>query len=132
MVLCANPNREEVFLMFADPQTVTVASVAKTLPAVSRTLDTSVYKMYTGDYSLTITKSRNASRKRFNVRLDARKIASDPMMSSINVVSNASVAFAFNLPLNGTFSNAEGKDIALALGAWMTSANALKVLGEET
>lgn len=117
--------------MFADPQSITVASVAKSLPAVSRGTDSSVYKMDTGAYTLTISKSRTNSRKRFAVRLDARKIAPDPMASSNNVEYTSTVILSMNMPFVG-YDNAEIKDIALALSAWATSANLLKVLGEET
>lgn len=117
--------------MFADPQSITVNSVAKSLPAVSRSADSSVYKMDTGDYSLTISKARTGSRKRFAVRIDARKIAPDPLVSSNNVEYTSTVILSMNMPFVG-YTNAEVKDIVLALTGWATSANVLKVLGEET
>lgn len=117
--------------MFADPQSITVATVAKSLPAVSRAPDSSVYKMDTGDYSLTISKARTGSRKRFAVRVDARKIAPDPLTASNNVEYTSTVILSMNMPFVG-YTSAEIKDIALALTAWATSANLLKVLGEET
>jgi hypothetical protein len=117
--------------MFADPQTITVNSVAKTLPAVSRAPDSSTYKMDTGDFSLTISKARTGSRKRFAVRVDARKIAPDPLAASNNVEYTSTCILSINAPFVG-YTNAEMKDIALALTGWATSANLLKVLGEET
>lgn len=117
--------------MFADPQSITVNAVAKSLPAVSRGTDSSVYKMDTGDYSLTISKARTGSRKRFAIRVDARKIAPDPLVASNNVEYTSTVILSMNAPFVG-YTNAEVKDIALALTAWATSANLLKVLGEET
>lgn len=117
--------------MFADPQSITVNAVAKSLPAVSRGADASVYKMDTGDYQLTISKARTNSRKRFAVRIDARKIAPDPLASSNNVEYTSTVILSFNMPFVG-YTAAEVKDIGLALTSWATSANMLKVLGEET
>ena len=117
--------------MFADPQSITVNAVAKSLPAVSRGTDSSVYKMDTGDYTLTISKARTGSRKRFAIRVDARKIAPDPLVASNNVEYTSTVILSMNAPFVG-YTNVEVKDIALALSAWATSANLLKVLGEET
>lgn len=117
--------------MFADPQSITVNAVAKSLPAVSRGTDSSLYKMDTGDYSLTISKARTGSRKRFAIRVDARKIAVDPY-TSVNAEFTSTCILSMNLPASGGFTNAEMKDIALALTGWATSANLLKVLGEET
>lgn len=117
--------------MFADPQSITVATVAKTLPAVSRGTDSSVYKMDTGEYTLTISKARTGSRKRFAIRVDTRKIAPDPLASSNNVEYSATCILSMNMPFVG-YTNAEIKDVALALAAWASSANLLKVLGEET
>lgn len=117
--------------MFADPQSITVNAVAKSLPAVSRNADSSVYKMDTGDYQLTISKARTSNRKRFAIRVDTRKIAADPLTSSNNVEYSATVILSMNMPFVG-YTNAEIKDVALALSAWATSANLLKVLGEET
>lgn len=117
--------------MFADPQSITVNAVAQSLPAVSRGADASVYKKDTGDYTLTISKARTGSRKRFAIRVDARKIAPDPLVASNNVEYTSTVILSMNMPFVG-YTNAEVKDIALALSAWATSVNLLKVLGEET
>lgn len=117
--------------MFSDPQSITVNAVAKSLAAVSRMENASVYKMDTGDYSLTITKARTRDRKRFTVRIDAFKIADDPLIVTTKVASQATVMLTINSPLAG-FSNVELKDISLALTAWANSANTLRVLADET
>lgn len=117
--------------MFADPQSITVNSVAQPLPAVSRGTDSSVYKKDDGSFALTISKSRTGSRKRFAIRVDARKIAPDPLTASNNVEYTSTMILSMNMPFVG-YTNAEIKDIALALTGWATSANLLKVLGEET
>ena len=117
--------------MFADPQSITVNAVAQSLPAVSRGTDSSVYKKDDGNYSLTISKARTGSRKRFAVRIDARKIAPDPLVASNNVEYTSTVILSMNMPFVG-YTNTEIKDVVLALAAWATSANVLKVLGEET
>lgn len=118
--------------MFADPQSVTVATVAKSLPATSREPNRSVYTMDTGDYQLSIYKAQGRNRRRrYTVRLDNRKVAPDPLASANNLVYSLSVYFTVDMPEVG-YTNAEAKDVALALTAWLTSANLLKVVGGET
>jgi hypothetical protein len=117
--------------MFADPQSITVNTVAQSLPAVSRAPDASVYRKDNGDYSLSIQKQRTRNRRRYAIRVDARKIAPDPLASSNNVEYTSTVILSMNAPFVG-YTNAEIKDLALALSAWATSANLLRVLGDET
>lgn len=117
--------------MFADPQSVTVNAVAKSLPAISRDENASTYRMDTGDYELVVQRAFGAKRNRFNVRLNAKKIAADPLTSSNNLEYRTSVYFVVDAPPVG-YTNTELKDIVLGLVGWMTSANVLKVLGGET
>jgi len=117
--------------MFADPQSVTVNAVAQSLPATSRKDDSSVYTKDDGSYKLTVGHRYLKERNRFTVRLDATKIAADPLTSSNNRIYSTSVYIVMDKPTVG-YTNAEVKDIALALAAWSTSVNLLKVLGGET
>lgn len=116
--------------MFADPQTVTVNAVAKSLPSTGRNTDYSIYKMDDDSYKLTIS-HQYGKRKRFTVRLDGRKIAADPLSSANNVEYTTSAYIVMDAP-NVGYTNAELRDVAVALSAWCTSANLLKVLGGET
>jgi len=116
--------------MFADPQSLTIATVAQTLPATERNGQTSVYKKDDDAYRLTIG-HQYGRRNRFTVRLDAQKIAPDPLAASNNQIYTASVYLVLDKPPVG-YTNAELKDMAVALSAWATSANLLKVLGGET
>jgi hypothetical protein len=116
--------------MFADPQSITVNAVAKSLPAIARNEMNSIYRMDTGDYKLTIS-HQWAKRNRFSVRVDAQKIAADPLTSANNVIYTMSAYLVIDAPPVG-YTNTELKDIALALSTWCTSANLLKVLGGET
>lgn len=118
--------------MFADPQSVTVNAVAKSLPATSREPNASTYTMDTGDYQLVISKSVSRSRRRrYSVRLNAKKIAPDPLASANNLVYTSAAYIVIDAPEVG-YTNTELKDIALALTGWATSANLLKVVGGET
>jgi len=116
--------------MFADPQSITVNAVAQSLPAVARNDNASRYRKDDGTYVFSVS-HQYAKRNRFSVRIDGQKVAADPLAAGINVVATMSTYLVIDAPPTG-YTNAELKDIALALSAWCTSANLLKVLGGET
>jgi hypothetical protein len=116
--------------MFADPQSITVNAVAQSLPATARNGTSSVYTKDDQTYQLTIG-HQYGNRKRFTVRIDTNKIAADPLASANNQRYSASAYLVIDGP-NVGYTNAELRDLALALSSWATSANLLKVLGGET
>jgi hypothetical protein len=117
--------------MFADPQSITVNAVAQSLPAIARNGTSSEYQTSDGGYKFTVGHQYKAERNRYTVRVDFNKIAADPLTSANNRVYTGSVYLVMDKPVVG-YTNAEVKDIALALSTWATSANLLKVLGGET
>jgi hypothetical protein len=117
--------------MFADPQTITVNSVAQTLPAIARNDVSSKYQKDDATYAMSLSHQFKAERNRFTVRIDANKVAADPLSSANNRVYSQSVYITMDKPVVG-YSNAETQQLASALVAWATSANLLKVLGGET
>lgn len=117
--------------MFSDPQSVTVNSVAQSLPAISRTVDQSTYQKDDATYKLTIGHTFKPERNRFMVRLDANKVAADPLTSANNRVYSQSCYVVFDKPVAG-YSNLEARLMILALTAWLSAANIDKVLGGET
>ena len=116
--------------MFADPQSITVNAVAQSLPAIERNGQSSVYQKDDKAYKLTVAHAFG-KRNRFTVRIDTNKIAADPLASANNLQYSSSAYMVIDGPTIG-YTNAELKDIALALAGWCTSANLLKVLGGET
>lgn len=116
--------------MFADPQSITVNAVPISLPAVSRSDTSSVYSSSDSTVQLKIQRQVK-NRKRFNVRIDFKKVASDPFDTAKNAEFSGTVYLIMDMPHVG-FTTVEVKDYALALAAWATSANLLKVLGHET
>lgn len=117
--------------MFSDPQVVTVNAVAQSMPAIARTSDNSVYQRDDGSYKLTISHKYMPERKRFSVRIDANKIAADPLVASNNRIYSGSCYFVLDFP-NVGYTNTEIKDIMLGLTGWATSARILQVAGGET
>jgi len=117
--------------MFSDPQSVTVNSVAQSLPAISRETDKSLYQKDDATYKLTIGHQYRPERSRFTVRLDANKVAADPLTSANNKIYSQSVFLVIDKPVVG-YTNTEAQLMASGLIAWLTSGNLLKVLGGET
>lgn len=117
--------------MFADPQSVTVNAVAQSLPTISREGKKSVYQKANGEYTLTISHDVSSKRERHLVRLDHRKLVSDPLTPANNVDVSAAVYIVIDNPVNG-FSDTElGYDVA-GLLAWYNATNVGKVLGLES
>lgn len=116
--------------MFADPQSVTINAVANSLPAISRDDLSSTYQSSDGNIQLVISRTFG-KRNRFNVRVNQRKIAADPLSSSNNLEYRQSAYIVIDMPPVG-YTAVEAKDLALGLAAWATSANLLKVVGGET
>jgi hypothetical protein len=117
--------------MFTDPQTVTVNSVAQTLPAVSRAVDNSRYREDVGEYELVISHQETGKRNRRMVRLNRKIITTDPFIPANNVTASHSVYLVIDHPIAG-FSNSEIELDVAGLVAWLTQANVLKVLGGES
>jgi hypothetical protein len=117
--------------MFSDPQSVTINAVAQSMPAIARGVDSSVYQKDDGSYKMTIAHQYKAERNRYTVRLDATKIAADPLTSANNRVYSQSVYVVIDKPTVG-YTNTEAQLMASGLIAYLTSGNILKVLGGET
>jgi hypothetical protein len=111
--------------MLADPQSVTINSVATSLPAVLRGLDTSAYQKDDGTVKLTIAHTYG-KRTRRSVRLDHSKIAADPLISAQNIKYSMSAYLVIDVPVTG-YTIAEAKYIVDALTAYLTASSGAKV-----
>lgn len=119
--------------MLADPQSVTINSVANSLPAVSREKDSSRYQKDDGLVALTVSHTYG-KRKRRVVRLDHSKVAADPLISAQNIRYSMSAYLVIDVPDTG-YTVAEAKQIVDGLTAYLTAssgANVTKVLGGES
>lgn len=118
-------------MALSDPQSVTVNAVAQSLPRIASNGASSEYQKEDASYKLVV--SRNVGkRRRYMIRLDARKIAADPLASANNREYTAAAYIVIDAPLTGLgYTNTELKDIALGLTGWASSANLLKVVGNE-
>lgn len=119
--------------MFADPQSITVATVAKSLPRVSVGNRTATYT--NGDESIALTLSHvsgNRGRSRRLVRVDFTKTAADPFVAGNNREVSMSTYLVIDEPSDNAFSNTEVLDNVLSLVGWLTSANLTKVIAGES
>jgi hypothetical protein len=115
--------------MFSDPQSVTINSVAVSLPRTSVKDGSAIYTSADGLTNLTIKQNASTSRFRREARLTVNKIAADPI-SSVNKQISTSVYIVIDEPKWG-FSDTELDYYKDALVAWAIDANTNKMLGGE-
>jgi len=100
-----------MLMSFADPQSVTIATVTTSLPRTSVEGDRSVYSSADGLIQLSAD-HQVSKRIRRVVRLDLAKVTSDPFKPVENVKVNMAVYTVFDLPPAG-YTNAD------ALAVWV-------------
>jgi len=121
--------------MFADPQSITFNAVAKSLPAVSRGMDSSIYQMTDGSaqtFRLTVG-HQYKRRNRITVRLDMAKVVPDPLIPATSVQASASCYLVIDLPPAKNITDAEAVYMVTALKDWLaTSTNISRTVNGET
>jgi hypothetical protein len=117
--------------MYADPQSVTVNAVAKSLPRVGSSSPNKTGQFQTADSEFDFKVSQNGTTNRFRreVRLTQKKVAVDPI-SAVNKEVSASVIIAVDEPKWG-FTDTELGYLTSAIIAWFTAGNRDKLLGGE-
>lgn len=121
-------------MAFADPQSVTIATVANPLPRIGSGQNTGTFSKADGTVKLSVS-HQYGKRTRRQARLDFSKIAPDPLISSTNIKYSMSAYVVVDVPVTG-FTIDEQKTIVDALSAWLaTGAGAAnittKLLGGE-
>jgi hypothetical protein len=120
-------------MAFADPQTVTINTVANTLPRVTTNGSASTYSKDDGNVKLALS-SAYGKRTRRTARIDHRKTAADPLFPSQNAPYSMSTYIVCDVPVTG-YPVTEQKQIVDALVAWLSAssgANITKLLGGES
>jgi len=117
--------------VFADPQSVTYATVAKSLPAIGRNDTESTYVLNeTGvQYKLVLSHQFKA-RNRVVARLQRTATVTDPLMPSQNIPASATATLTIDFP--GVVSTTEAQSLAKALIGWASDTNLLKLANGET
>lgn len=116
-------------MSFADPQTITVNTVAKTLNRVSSGESSSVYQTSDEEFRFRISHQESKGRTRRMVRVDQRVVAADPL-TSVNEYKDLGVYFVIDEPEYG-FGDDDIDYLAQALFTWATTANLTKLLGQQ-
>lgn len=118
--------------MLSDPQSVTVATVAKSCPAISRSSDASVYKFNDGTDQFTLTVRHTfLKRNRANVALRWDRIVADPLLPAANIPASATASFTIDFPNSG-MTLVEAQTLGKALRDYLSDALILKAVGGET
>lgn len=119
-------------MALADPQSVTVNSAAQSLPRTSTGANSSVYTKDDGTVQVTVSHSYG-KRYRRTARVTSNKIATDPLVTGVNVRVSASAYVVLDVPTSG-FTAAEQKELLIAMATWLSAssgANAAKLVGGE-
>lgn len=120
-------------MAFADPQSVTINSVAQSLPRISSGSNSGVFQKDDSTVKLTVSHSYGKGRARRMLRLDHSKIVADVLLTGVNVKQAGAVYLVTDFPLVG-YTVAEAKQIIDALTGYLTAssgARATQLLGGE-
>lgn len=119
-------------MALSDPQSVTISTVAQSLPRTSSGINSGAFQKDDSTVKLDVS-HQYGKRTRRLVKLTHTKIAPDPLISSTNIRYSMSVNLVIDTPVTG-YTVAEAKAIVDALTKWLTDtsgANTTKVLGGE-
>jgi hypothetical protein len=117
--------------MFADPQTVTINSVAQAMPRVSQKERSSVYTKNDQSFTLDIGHIPAAKgRIRSKVGLTQRAVVTNPLDSS-NDYDTLTFYCVMDRPAYG-FTMAQAEQLIAGFQAWLTSGNVDKLWGQES
>lgn len=117
--------------MFSDPQSVTINSVAQSMPRVSQKDRSAVYMK--GDQSYTLSISHSAAAQghvRSLVRLDQRAVVTNPL-DSTNDYDTMTFYCVLDRPTYG-FTQAQAEQLVAGFQAWLTAGNVDKLWGQES
>lgn len=120
-------------MALSDPQTVTVGT-AQTLARILTDTSAATYQSADGIFALKVSHQVTRTRKRSLVEISRKKIAADPLVTTVNVEYSAVLRIVFDRPIVG-FTEAELLEPLTGISTWLsasTNANAKKVLALES
>lgn len=117
--------------MYADPQSVTVNAVAKSLARVGNSSPErrGSFRTTDGLFLFEVRQDQTKDRFRREVRLTQKKVAADPI-TAMNKEVSTSVIIAVDEPKWG-FDDTELSYLTAAIISWFTNGNRDKLLGGE-
>lgn len=118
--------------MFSDPQSVTYGGATKSLPAISRSDDSSTYALNDAGTQYTLRLSHQfKARNRVVARLQRDAYASDPLVPAQNILAGATATLTLDFPKIGMTAS-DATALAKALVTWLSDTNLAKLAGGET
>lgn len=120
-------------MALTDPQSVTIAGVATSLPRVGTSGTSSTYQSNDGAVKMTVS-HQNGKRNRHLIRLEHSKIAPDPLVSSTSIKYGMACHLVIDTPLTG-YTVAQAKEVTDAFMAFLTASSGAVVtraLGNES
>lgn len=118
-------------MAFADPQSITVNSVAKPLVRIASGDLNATYKSADDEWQMRISHQKSKSRVRRMVRIDQKLVAADPLTAE-NTYQTGGVYLVIDEPEVGINDTTLGY-LVNALCDWMqTGTNIAKVLASES
>jgi hypothetical protein len=120
--------------MFVDPQSLTYATVAKSLPAIGRGADSSLYKLSNSDGSilqLNLSHQFKPRRTRAVARLQFDTFSPDPLSPANSILASATATLTVDFPTAG-LAVVNATDLATCLVVWSTPGNLTRLLNGET
>jgi len=118
--------------VFSDPQSITYATVAKSLPAISRDKDSSEYRLNDSGTVYTLSLSHQfRNRNRAVARLRRDTVVTDPLIPSQSIPAGMTATLTIDFPTSGLLP-ADAQALAKALVTWASDANVLKLVNGET
>lgn len=112
-------------MAFADPQSVTIAGVATSLPRTSSGANAGGFSSSDGLVKL-IVSSSYGKRTRRTLRLEHSKIAADPFVTGVNTKYSMTCYVVVDVPQTG-YTVAQQKEVVDALVAYLTASTGAKV-----
>jgi hypothetical protein len=116
--------------MLSDPQTITVATVARVMPRTESDGTSSIYTSADGNWTLTIAHKVSKGRVRSLARLDQRAVVADPLTAQ-NDYQVLSEYYVIERPEYG-FSSTNVSDHATGFKAWLDTTMIGKLYGRES
>lgn len=119
--------------MLSDPQSITYATVAKSLPAISRGTDGSVYQLNDSGtvYNLSVSHAFG-KRNRAVVRLRRDSVVTDPLVPANSIAASMSATMTVDYPTTGLDASDAASLIKALTDFLAVSGVAAKISGGET
>jgi hypothetical protein len=112
-------------MAFADPQSVTINAIAKSLPRTSSGVDTGSFTKDDGEVKLTVSHAYNKRTRRL-LRLDHKKLVTDVLDPTIMSYYNMSTMLIVETPIVG-YTLTEAKQVVDGLTAYLTASSGARV-----